>query len=258
MNRKNYGLSVAAVLAVALVVVPCATATTLDLRSTGASGFIRGGFFEQAGPQPTGTGYIDSFVRLSGNDGDVSGYNTTVNNVFDNMSDDTHNHALLLTDIPVVMLLNESGSLTAYRQFLLDINENGRDPHISLDEVQIFQSSTANQSVTSFSGGVLDLASSNLVYRMDPGHEVLLDYSLNHGSGSGDMFMYIEDSLFSYGQQYVYLYSDFGLTIREDAGFEEWAVIRGQNQGVVPEPSSMVLLGVGLAGLIARRRMRKS
>ncbi|MCL4219512.1 MAG: PEP-CTERM sorting domain-containing protein, partial [Candidatus Hydrogenedentes bacterium] len=131
-------------------------------------------------------------------------------------------------------------------------------PHISLDEVQIFQSSTANQSVTSFSGGVLDLASSNLVYRMDPGHEVLLDYSLNHGSGSGDMFMYIEDSLFSYGQQYVYLYSDFGLTIREDAGFEEWAVIRGQNQGVVPEPSSMVLLGVGLAGLIARRRMRKS
>jgi hypothetical protein len=52
---------------------------------------------------------------------------------------------------------------------------------------------------------------------------VLLDYRLNSGSGSGDMLMYIPESVFA-GGSFVYLYSLFGELHPGNAGFQEWAV----------------------------------
>ena len=251
MCYRPFAIFAGCAFVIATLFATSAEATVVDLTTSGAQGFLNDALFVQVGPQPTGTGFINSFVRLNDNDGSIAGYNTNVNNVFDNMADDPHNRELLLTDVPTVTILG-----IVYRQFLLDVNENSKDAslsQISLDEVQVFQSSAPNQSTETFIGDILQLG--DLVYRMDPGNSVLLDYALNSGSGSGDMFMYIPDSFFSFGGQYVYLYSSFGLDIAtEDAGFEEWAVLSVDSP--IPEPASVLLLGIGLAGIAARRRKK--
>src|SRR6185295_10483637 len=109
----------------------------------------------------------------------------------------------------------------------LDINEAASEPLLSLNEVQIFLAATGNV------GNKSDLGTP--VYDMDSGADasVKLNYALNRGSGSGDMLMYVPDSLFNPNAgAYVYLYSRLGEPIPGDssdvsngseAGFEEWA-----------------------------------
>ena len=65
-------------------------------------------------------------------------------------------------------------------------------------------------------------------------HDIRLDYSLNAGSGSGDMFLYVLDAVFdavfTAGFTNVILYSQFGLNPgpnRSNDGFEEWATLNG-------------------------------
>ncbi len=255
---------------VGLLAAPLASATIiLDLTSEGASGTINGAIYEQIDPQSTGTGTIDSFVQIAtrGNDTDSSAYNTTENNTLDNGASDNFNHSIFVGDIPTFTIAG-----TVYRVFLLDLNENsGGTPgneFISLDEVQIFVGGTANSDVDTFTGGILDHDGS-LIYQMDAGMDnwVALDYSLNSGSGSGDMLLFVEDSLFDgFGDdEVVTLFSAFGLqgevTGSADVpdgdygtsdGFEEWALLEIE-QEIIPEPATISLLLMGLAGVAARR-----
>ncbi len=245
-------LTVTAGLALAAISSFGAYATTLDLTSEGAIGSINGAYFQQVGPQPTGTGYIDSFVEINSNMDVTNAYNTTINDVFDNGSTDQFNHELLLSEVPLVSL---NGGL--YYQFLLDINQTGADPNLSLDEIQLFVSDTPNQDVDAFTGGILDLADASLVYRLDAGGDnwIWLDYSLNSGSGSGDMFMYVPFDLLT-GGDYVYLYSRFGENYADNDGFEEWAVVAEEN--VIPEPATVVLMMMGMAGILYSRKKPKA
>jgi len=245
----------ALIAAVAIALSTAANATDVDLTTAGSTGTVNGALFFQIDAQSTGTGVIDPFVQLDDNDGDSNGYNTTVNSVLDNGAADNFNHELLLTSVPVV---NIGG--VDYREFLLDINETGEDPFVSLHEIQLFTSDTANQSVETFTGGILDLADATLIYDLDALEDsvVELNYSLNTGSGSGDVLFYVPDSLFTGTGDFVYLYSAFGSLNDEEAGFEEWAIVEG-GLGVVPEPATVVLLGLGLAAAAARQRFaRKS
>lgn len=262
--RRPMGRILATV-AVALAASVAAQAAVLDL-ATSADGITpdttSGNFgialFEWTNIQTTGTGAIDVFAQIQaqGNNDTQEGYNTTENNVFDNGAPDEFNHALALSDIPIVSI----GGVD-YRQFLLDINEpSGRDSELlSLNEIQVLQSDTANPSTTTFDLGVLDIPGHTFVYRLDDSEDntIELNAALNNGSGSGDMFMYIPDSAFVPELEFVYLYSSFGDPNSADAGFEEWAVLRGDDgNGVVPEPTSLSLIGIGLVAL-AGRRLRK-
>jgi len=252
-TTKRIGVGLAA-LVVTLALNGRASADVLDLTSGGTGGF-NGAIFTTNMVQPTGTGVIDSFLRLQ-NNGTEQGYNTSARPVqFDQKTDPNFTRDLLLSSVPVV---NING--TAYRQFLLDINETHGLPGalLSLDKLQLFQSPTGMQNNYPNLG--------TKVYDMGAGNAVLLNYDLNHGSGSGDMFAYIPDALFDPSIPYVYLYSAFGALANagSDAGFEEWATLEGTTPPVneVPAPATLLFAalgcGVGMVGYAIRNRRKQT
>ena len=215
-------------------------AKEIDLTTVGSFGTVNGAIFRQYDPDHAmGTGAIDSFLRIQ-NNGVEHGYNTDGRPLeFDESKAWTR--SLLLSDIPV---LDIGG--TNYREFVLDINQNGGNI-FSLDELRIALGSTGN------SLGYFSIFADS-IYDLDDIEEdsyIKMDYSLNAGSGSGDMTVCIPDSLFT-GGDYVYLYSKLGDTYAADDGFEEWAV--GANGPVIPEPATIMLLGLGSLVLIRKRK----
>jgi hypothetical protein len=197
-----------------------ARAVDVDLRSVGASGSINGATFEQMAQQPTGTGVIDPFLRVQSNV-EEQGFNTDHSPLNGDLADvkaGAWTHSVRVSDLTTVMY---SSVLSV--QLLLDVNQTSADPQISLDELRIFTAATPDISDEA------TLFAQNEVYNMGAGNRVLLDYSLNSGSGSGDMYCYLPASLFiGLGGQYFYLYCKFGASggsFATNDGFEEWAQI---------------------------------
>ncbi len=197
------------------------SATTLDLTTVGAEATASGAIVQQTDAQPTGTGYIRSFVRVQGaapGGGIEQGFNTDGRPLsFDENSSPQFTRSLTLGQVPVVTING-----TAYREFLLDINQKSSASKLSLDEVRIYLGSTGNvTNLAALNGAVFDLDSEKDV-------SVLLNARLNNGSGSGDMTLLVPESAFAGGtaNSFVYLYSKFGgvTGATANSGFEEWAV----------------------------------
>jgi hypothetical protein len=209
------------------------SASTLDLTTQGSSGTINGVLFQQAAQQPAGTGNIDSFVRLkaAGHGTIEQGYNTDARPLqFDEMKCANYTRSIQLSDLPVVEVNG-----VKYVQFLLDINQTGSTPLLSLDQLRIYLGNAGN--LTGYDPNTKQLAGLNPIYDMDAGTDntVLLNYNLNHGgSGIGDMYMLVPVSLFDgvSGNPYVYIYSRIGDTAAANSGFEEWAIV-SQNKSTL-------------------------
>lgn len=219
-------------------------AVPLDLTSHGTSGWINDAYFVQVDPTgSTGTGVIQPFLHIQKN-GVESGFNSD-SPLPDAVSPWTT--ALALSDVPVVGI----GGIN-YREFLLDINESsgGLNELLSLDKLSLYIGDDPN-------------ALGTKIWDMDaaPGGNtwIKLDYSLESGSGDGDMLAYIPNSLFT-GGSFVNLYSEFGAQgtkengLDASDGFEEWAVREVSNP--IPEPG-VVLAALSVlcpAGFIFRRK----
>ena len=230
-------------------------ADMLPLDYLGADGYLAGAYFLQIDHSSTGTGVIDSFVRMQ-HKVTEKGYNTDGTPEFETKGG-TWTHAITLGDVPTVKIDG-----IVYREFLLDINQDKsiNPSYLSLDTIEIYLDDVGTNQ--SYSAGL-----GTLVYDLDATTDnwILMDYALNAGSGAGDIFAYIPESAFSGAspEEYLYLYSEFGGSGDDNyplsgnlsnAGFEEWAV-QVSSGSIVPIPSAVILgiLGLGVVGVRLRK-----
>jgi len=262
---------------IVLDVTPTAS-TTASGTDTSGSGFI----VTNTAIQPTGTGVIDPFLTIQ-ETGQERGFNTDVGEPLDTKrSGGGFTRAIQLGEIATVQI----GGVE-YLQFLLDVNQDSNGP-ISLNQIQFFVSPAdvgSNYSLTEATQGIgTDGTGGNdaiigfgpsatEVFRMNnlenngtdlvTNTEIQIDSA--HGSGSGDMFLYVQSSLFGTDlKSYVTLFSQFGRpngTYSSTAGFEEWAFVQGSGPTVqpVPEPATMALVLSGLIpfGILKFGRLRR-
>lgn len=207
--------------------------TVLDLTLAGSSGIIHGGLFSQFTQPSGGSGSIESFVRISANRNVTQGYNTDARPVqFDESMNSSFTHAIRLGAIP--MVIAPSGG--RYYQFLLDANQNssGSDRLLSVDELRFYVTDTSTPNpakLSNYQAATRTLTDTGgrryaPVFDLDDGGDswIKLDANLSSGSGAGDMIALIPVSRLGTDlNQYVYVYSKFGVNHRNTSGYEEWA-----------------------------------
>ena len=271
---RHLALIFAGTLAMLILTAPSAWANGCNLYATSDECVFNGGIFDVVGPQPTGTGVIDSFLRVQ-QKGTEQGFNTNTRPVncdaavCDDKTDPNFTRSILTSDVPIVTI-----GTSNYREFFLDINEQaaGDKSYLTLDQLEIYVSNSGTLDTHSSAGGG-SLTGGTNVYDMETGNHdnwVNLNYLLiGGGSGSGDMRLYVLDTG-QFNQTYTYLYSQFGCVscgngantkYASGAGFEEWWVLGSNggsnNSSAVPEPGTCLLLGSGIAALLAKRRRRR-
>lgn len=250
----------------------------LDLTKVNASYDLAAGTaggissFQQTNPQSTGTGVLDSFLRLHANKTE-QGFNTDAklpdnSPALQDVVGGIWTHSLKITNL--TKFKNPAGLPAGeYFKFVLDVNQNEK-VNISLNQLQLYI--TGDPALTTLAGAtkVYDLDNAGAATPKPggsgPGYEIQLDFSLNSGSGSGDMFFWVSTDILK-GQDlkanpYMVLYSQFGNPPGEFAsndGFEEWAAYTNE-PGVplgVPAPASLVLFAIGGGCCFGVYRRRK-
>jgi hypothetical protein len=255
MIKRNF--TAALIAAGMLTIASLAQATVVDLINHD-QGTITNQYgtaiFEFTQPQPTGTGVIQPFLRVQASPTE-QGYNTSGGTPFDDKGG-PWTHDITFSDLQSTTVTIGG---TSYFKILVDLNEpNGAKSTISLENIQFYTSANGSATTT-------NLASlGTLRYSLDTAggdNSVSFDAGRNHGSGSGDAFLYIPTNAFAgtAANDFVYMYVNFGSAdLTTAGGFEEFALVR--NLAPVPEMSALfpiigLLVAVGSTRILRRRRM---
>jgi hypothetical protein len=257
MIKRNF--TAALIAAGMLTIASLAQATVVDLVNNDMGSVTNQygtAIFQFTQPQPTGTGYIDPFLRVQAN-GAEQGYNTSGGTPFDDKAG-PWTHDIQFSDLQATAIsLNGQD----YFVIMVDLNEpNGAKSTISLTNLQFYTSAQGSNTTTDLS------QLGTLRYSLDTAggdNTVQFDAARNHGSGSGDAFIYIPASAFAgtNPNDFVYMYVNFGdADMTTAGGFEEFTLVR--NLAPVPEMSALfpivgLLVAVGSTHILRRRRMAK-
>jgi hypothetical protein len=254
MIKRNF--TAALVAAGMFAIANLAQATVVDLVNND-QGTITNQYgtaiFQFTQPQPTGTGYIDPFLRVQASPTE-QGYNTSGGTPFDDKGG-PWTHDIQFSDLQSTAVTING---TSYFKILVDLNEpNGAKSTIDLTNLQFYTSATGSKTTTNLS------QLGTLRYSMDTAggdNTVQFDAGRNHGSGSGDAFLYIPTTAFAgtNANDFVYMYVNFGdADMTTAGGFEEFTLV--PNLTPVPEMSALfpivgLLVAVGSTQILRRRR----
>jgi hypothetical protein len=241
-----------------LLIVVSAQATLVDLTTgSDASGEIDGALFFATQQQPSGTGFIDPFLRIDEKSPTERGYNTDGGFPFDDKNPHNFQHSLYLPDMGATLFNG-----IPYLVFELDSNQAGTSytqHDITMTALQIFTTNDPSQTTTTIvpaptasdpTGGILQL-NGTLVYNLGNNSVKMTA----QGSGKQDMFMYIPLSLVQTGDLYLVLYSVFNNTVATTGGFEEWIFIGGPVP--IPEMGTFFPVIGLLAAVLSTRVLRR-
>jgi hypothetical protein len=212
-------MTIAAVSAAALICAS-AKARVIDLTGTNLTGRINNAEFDWTPEQPTGTGYIQSFLRVQASPAE-EGYNTSGGTPFDDKAG-PFTHDIRVSDLEATI---EVIGNVSYYKLLLDVNEPGGSKSlVSLDRLEFYTSDVGGKTTTDI--GSLGVLRWSLDEVGD--NSILLDAARNHGSGSGDMYAYIPVKRFAgaLSTDFVYMFVQFGTSSGSpsEGGFEEWSL----------------------------------
>jgi hypothetical protein len=257
MIKRNF--TAALIAAGMLAIASLAQATVVDLINND-QGTITNQYgtaiFQFTQPQPTGTGYIDPFLRVQASPTE-QGYNTSGGTPFDDKGG-PWTHDIQFSDLQSTAVTIGG---TTYFKIMVDLNEpNGAKSTISLENIQFYTSANGSATTTDLS------QLGTLRYSLDTAggdNQVLFDAGRNHGSGSGDAYLYIPASAFAgtNANDFVYMYVNFGSAdVTTAGGFEEFTLVR--NLAPVPEMSALfpvigLLVAVGSTHVLRRRRLAR-
>jgi hypothetical protein len=190
-----------------------------------------------------GTGVIDPFLSVGGggNQAITKGYNTVdASAEFDTITGGDRTRPLLLSGIPEVEIGGEF-----YREFKLDINKAvGGNEFMALNELKLFLTDDPAITGYDYAGGTEFGANATKVWDLGDA-VVLMDYSLESGSGQSDVSFFVKSSVFStaedcsYGASecttYLVMWNEYGnysdsalypsRTWEDNDGFEEWGIV---------------------------------
>ena len=178
---------------------------------------VNGTLFISGSDYPaTGSGLIDSFVRIQAKDFE-EGYNTDHRpQQFDEGNTATFNHSILAADVPIIEIGNDK-----YWEFRLDLNEHDNQADrdvIFLESLKLFSADAGDLTDMNEARDAFDSGTSTLLYDLDAAGPVSVELpEWTTGSGHGDytvLIPYVENV-----GDYLILYSAFSDT---DGGFEEW------------------------------------
>jgi hypothetical protein len=176
----------------------------------------------------SGTGGYNTFLALSGNDGNIAGFNSDDEGAVEPSNPDqdlSKSETVLLASVPITTING-----VQYYEIRVDLNEANSNPdgQISLDGFQLYASGSSTIQTL---GDLTNPMMAKLIYDLDAGGDKsLLLSEVSTGSGTDDYSIFIPVTLFGDANPATtYLYVNAALGYEggdyvENSGFEEFNI----------------------------------